>query len=616
MVMVNSGIKVVDDAIKDIKKRRCSILVVGKKAAETFTFQLAKSFCKKPESHLDNAKKYQTIYVNFSDSRESYLDKSKKIKWDSKNEEPDEFVDMYDRRSVGDPDNIVNMISNSVERMKDENEESTSLQEIIVIVNSLSRLALYKGEEKVLDFLSTMNYLEYPDIRLLVFFYLDVSLHKDLFVNKVKSLVDSAIVFRENNEMEITENFLGLEGFGESTAVKKWYPCLDIKEYGIVPVDFLEISSKYSKIDEEIQDNEIKKKEEFKKEKELKKRLEFAEARKIMEYCKKEGFLDDEELENYKNLITNEKELINWIKKKQKEYKRENLKTFRTGIWAIDRLFSEKENILGGIEHIFGIAIVYDIHLVDMYPVFAKILCRCFEEEKTFIEISTEDNPELFLESLQYSHGMNLEYRKIQNELLEKEKPKFKFINCYGIEPSKGGFKKCDNIFYTDAPYNITLLFAKYKAARESLSRVLRQEGDETGPVIWLNSYSNLASVSSVKNAYSLGVNTIMAQDVWSPQDKWFSLMLFSMQRGFLSHEDEQTLLQVLDGTIEFRSRRIFGNRIYYLRVPKMPKTDRTVAWTPYTIMEEKLGFLSLDEETVYHYLKAGILEIKGGMKA
>lgn len=43
MVEVHSGIKVIDDALKGIKKKRCSILVVGKKAAETFTFQLVKS---------------------------------------------------------------------------------------------------------------------------------------------------------------------------------------------------------------------------------------------------------------------------------------------------------------------------------------------------------------------------------------------------------------------------------------------------------------------------------------------------------------------------------------------------------------------------------------------
>lgn len=593
MVEVHSGIKVVDDAIKEIEKRRCSILVVGKKAAETFTFQLAKSLCTKQKSQSNNTAELQTIYVNFNDSRESFLDKSKKIEWDSKNEKPDEFIDLYDRRSVGDPDNIVSIIANSVERMRNEKKERTSSHEIVVIVNSLSRLALYRGEDKVLDFLSTMNYLEYPDIRLLVFFFLDNSLHESLFINKVKSLVDSAIVFREDHDMEITENFFGLQGFGESTTVTKWYPCLDMKEYGIVPVDFLEITALCNK-DEE-----------------LKRRVEVAEARKILEYCKREGFLDDE----YKILIVDEKKLIEWMKKNQKKYKRENLKTFRTGIWAIDRLFSEEENILGGIAHIYGIAIVYDVHRMDMYPVFAKILCQCFEEEKSFIEISTEDDPESFLESLQYSHGMNLEYRRIQNELLEEKKPKFKFINCYGIKPSNEEFKKCGNIFYADTPYNITILFAKYRAARESLRKVLKPEGDETGPVIWLNSYSNLASVSSVENAYSLGVNTILAQDVWSPKDQWYSLMLFSMQRGFLPPEDEQTLLQVLDGIIEFKSRRILGNRIYYFRVPKMPKTNKTVAWTPYKIMREKLGFLPLDEETVYHYLEAGILKIKGGVK-
>jgi KaiC/GvpD/RAD55 family RecA-like ATPase len=591
MVEVRSGIKVVDDAIKGIKKRRCSILVVGKKAAETFTFQLAKSFCAKQKSQPNNVTDFQTIYVNFNDSKENISEKAKRIGWNSKNEGPDEFIDMYDRRSVGNPDNIVNTISNSIARIREEKKKEP-VREIVVFVNSLSRLALYLGEDKVLDFLSTMNYLEYPDINLFVFFFLDDSLHESLFISKVRSLVDCAIVFRENYEMEITENFFGLEGFGESATVTKWYSCLDMKEYGIIPVDSLDIARLCKEDDEE-----------------LKRRVELAEARKVMEYCKREGYLDDDE---YENLRMDGDKRIEWMKEKRKKYKREDLKTFRTGIWAIDRLFSDEENILGGIEHIFGIAIVYDIHLVDMYPVFAKIVCRCFEEEKSLIEISTEDNPELFLLSLQYSHGMNLEYEAIRNELLRKKKPKFKFINCYGIEPSEEEFKRCDNIFYTDAPYNITILFSKYRAARESLKKALRQEGDETGPVIWLNSYSNLASVSSVENAYSLGVNTIMAQDVWSPKDKWFSLMLFSMQKGFLSPDAEQTLQQVLDGIIEFKSRSILGNRIYYFRVPKMPKTDKTVAWTPYRIMEEKLGFLSLDEETVYHYLEAGILDIKG----
>jgi KaiC/GvpD/RAD55 family RecA-like ATPase len=625
MVMVHSGIKVVDDAISKIEKKRCSILVVGKKAAETFTFQLAKSFCEKGKPQSGISKRFQTVYVNFNDSDENFSEKAMQVGWGSKNEKPedlfDAYIDMYDRRSVGGIDAIVKEISDKIDRIRNEKREE-SLEEVLVIVNSLSRLALYLGEEKVLNFLSTMNFLKYDDINLLVFFFLNDSLHEPLFTNRVKSLVDSAIVFREDYKMEITENFFGLEGFGESSIMTKWYPCLDLKERGIVPVDFLEMSKEYRRKDEESKngkeiekEKEIKRNEELKKHEKLKKKVEFAEARKIIEYCKGKGFLSHDELESYEHLVEDEEELVKWMKRKQKEYSKKDLKTFRTGIWAIDRLFSEKTNLLGGMEQLFGIAIVYDIHLIDMYPFFAKILCRCFEEDKSFIEISTEDNPELLLESLEYSHGMYVDRDTIREELLKKEKSHFRFINCYGAEPSEDEFKKCDNITYTDTPYNITILYARYKDARESINKELRRKGDETGPIIWLNSYSNLASVSSVENAYSFSVNTIMARDIWSPQEKWFSLMLFSMQRGFLSKEDEQTLLQVSDGIIEFKSRRILGNRIYYFRVPKMPNTDKTVPWTPYKIMEEKLGFLPLDEETVYHYLNTGILEIKGGMK-
>jgi KaiC/GvpD/RAD55 family RecA-like ATPase len=83
------------------------------------------------------------------------------------------------------------------------------------------------------------------------------------------------------------------------------------------------------------------------------------------------------------------------------------------------------------------------------------------------------------------------------------------------------------------------------------------------------------------------------------------------MQKGFLSSEDDENMLQVLDGIIRFSSRSVLGNRRYYFCAPKMPKTNETVSWTPYVI-KETLGFLPLDEETIFHYLEEKILEIEG----
>jgi KaiC/GvpD/RAD55 family RecA-like ATPase len=636
MVEVHSGIKVIDDAIKEVSKKRCSVLVMGRKAAETFIFQLASSLCENHKSQTDNSKKIRTIYVNFNDSDENFLEKAERVGWGSEEEklkgekkEPkdliDIYIDLYDRRSVGGIDSIVKKISDEVRESSDEVIESSdevressdevressdevressddalesknklkeeSKGQIVIILNSLSRLALYLGEDRVLDFLSTMNYLETDaDISLLVFFTLDDSLHESLFVNRVKSLVDNAIIFKEDNEMEITENFFGLEGFGESTVVAKWYPCLDIEEYGIVPIDFLEVSKSYEK------------------DKDLKERIKLAEARIIMKFSKKEGYLDSNLEKNFKNIIKDEKEPVEWLDSKQKEYRNKHEKTFRTGIWAIDRVFSEKNNILGGMEHYYGIAVYYEIPPLDMHPVFAKILSQCFEDKKPFIEISIDDTPNVFLDSLKFSHKMKLEHEKIKKELIKGSK--FRFINSYGIEPSKE-LGKGGNIINIDNPYNVTIMFAKYREARKSLHKKLDPKEDETGPVIWLNSYTGLTSVTSFENAYSFGVSTIMAQDVWSPKDKWKSFMLFSMQKGFLSEKDDENMLQVLDGIIRFSSRRILGNRMYYFCAPKMPKTNKTVGWTPYRITE-RLGFLPLDEKTVYHYLEAGVLVIKG----
>ena len=597
MVEVHSGIKVVDDAIKDVSKERCSILVMGRRAAETFIFQLTRSLCKKPEPQSEEAKGFRTIYVNFNDSNENFSEKAENVGWDSKNKKPDDlvdiYIDMYDRRSVGGIDSIVKKISDEVKEIGKKTKKK-AINQIVVIVNSLSRLTLYLDEDNVLDFLATMNFLENPaDISLLVFFFLDDSLHEPLFINRVRSLVDNAIVFREDHEMGITEDFFGLQGFGESSTVTKWYPCLDIKKHGIVPIDFLEIP------------------ESCKEDDELKERMKLAEARIMMEFCKKEGFLDDNLVKNFENLVKDEKKPVEWMKSKEKEYRKKREKTFRTGILAIDRIFSEKDNILGGMEHYYGIAVYYEIPPLDMHPVFAKILCQCFEDGKPFIEISIDDTPNVFLDGLEFSHKMKLERKKIKAELEKKKKPRFKFINSYGIEPS-GKLGKSDNIINIDNPYNVTIMFGKYREARDSLRKGLKPKKNETGPLIWLNSYTGLASVTSFEISYSFGVSTIMARDVWSPKDKWNSLMLFSMQKGFLSDKDDENMLQVLDGIIRFSSRRIFGNRMYYFCSPKMPKTNKTVGWTLYRL-KERLGFLPLDEETVYHYLKAGVLEVKGG---
>ena len=602
MLEVHSGIKVVDDAINKVKKQRCSILVMGRKAAETFIFQLAKSLCEERESQSEKAEEFQTIYVNFNDSDENFIEKAERIGWGSENEKhdneirkPDDlvdmYIDMYDRRSVGGIDYIVKEISDKILEIRKNTEYGTE-REIVIIVNSLSRLALYLEENKVLDLLATMNFLDTANIPLLVFFFLDDSLHEPLFINRVRSLVDGAIVFREDHQMEITENFFSLEGFGEPSSVTKWYPCLDIKEYGIVPVDFLELSNP--------QEDE-----------EFRRRIRVAEARMVLRYGKREDFLNPEEQENYESLKKDEKKLLRWMERKQSDFRtKKDEMTFRTGIWAIDRIFSGKDDhLLGGIEHYYGIAIYYDVPPIDMHPVFAKILCQCFEDEKPFIEISIDDTPDSFLGSLD-SHGMKGELEKIKEEWLEEEKPRFKFINSYGVELSKD-LKGSKNIINIDNPYNVTIMLAKYRAARESLLRVSKTGEDEIGPVIWLNSYTGLASVTSVDNAFSFGLSTIMARDVWSPGDKWKSLMLFSMQKYFLSPEDDANLLQALDGTIEFSSRRILGNRMYYFSAPKMPKTNKMVPWTPYRI-KEKLGFLPLDEETVYDYLKAGVLKVKG----
>ena len=324
---------------------------------------------------------------------------------------------------------------------------------------------MYLGEDKVLDFLATMNFLDTADIPLLVFFFLDDSLHEPLFINRVKSLVDGAIVFEEDYQMEITENFFSLQGFGESAAAAKWYPCLDIKGYGIIPVDFLEVS-------------------ELHEDKELRRRMEVAQARIILEYCKKEGILSVNEEKDYESLMKDEEKLSEWMEKKQSNFRMDKeRKTFRTGIWAIDRIFSDRVNILGGIEQFYGIAIFYDIPPIDMHPVFAKILFQCFEDEKSFIEISIDDTPNVFLDSLELSHKMEMEYKRIKDELLKTEGARYKFINSYGIKPSED-LEESVNIINIDNPYNVTIMFAKYREARKSLRETLNPEENETGPVI------------------------------------------------------------------------------------------------------------------------------------
>lgn len=607
---VLSGIKVVDNAIKKIKKQKCSILIMGRKAAETFIFQLTGKLCQVDKSRLKNSGKAHTIFVNFNDSNENLRIKAKRIKWDFTQSTPNYFINMYDKRSVGSIDNVVKEISDEIDKIKKKNKKE-HINQIIIIVNSLSKLALYLGEDKVLDFLVTMNFLDTAEIPLLVFFSLNDSLHESLFINRVESLVDSSIVFKEDHQMEITENFFSLKGFGESGMTTKWYPCLDINEYGIIPVDSLVVA----KSDENEEEGKEKKREgeESKKKKvsaddELIKRINTANAKMILKYCHEEGYIDHN---RYINLKDDEEKLLEWIEKENENFKI-NKKFFRTGIWAIDRIFSDKDNLLGGMEHFYGIAIYHDTPPIDMHPIVAKIITQCLEDEKPFIEISIDDTPNVFLDSLRYSHKMDVDYKTIKEELLkEKLKSKFRFINSYGIEPF-GDLSVSENIINIDNPYNVTIMFSKYKDARDSLKKVFNPEKNEIGPVIWLNSYTGLGSITSVENAYSFGVNAVMAQDVWSPEDQWNSLMLFSMQKNFLSPEDDMNLLQALDGTIEFSFRKILGNRIYYFHVPKMPKTNKTVPWTPYKIMKEKIGFLSLDEETIYYYLKSGVLRIKG----
>jgi KaiC/GvpD/RAD55 family RecA-like ATPase len=618
MLEAHCGIKVVDDALNKIRKKRCSVLVIGRNAAETFVFQLTRSVCKKDSNESsDKSKKIQTIYVNFTDSEENRRAKAKRVKWNLEEEKLTDIIDMYDRRSVGSIDNVVKEISDKIDNAKGHSSAAPSKKEVIVIVNSLSRLALYLGEEKVLDFLITMNFLGSHDTLIHIFYYLDDSLHEPLFIDRVKSLVDCAIIFREDYEMEIRENFFGLQGFGESATVTRWYPCLDIREYGIVPMDYLEVR-KYE--DSPESNNSPESEKTLIKDEEIERRIRVAEARMRVEYCKEESLLNDEDQKNYKTLYENEEKLCKWLKK-QEEILIAQRENFRSGIWTIDRIFSEKDNILGGLEHYYGIAIYFDVPPIDMHPVFGKILHQCLEDNKPFIEISIDDTPNVFLNSLKEAHSMNTEYEKIKDALLEDEHPRLKFINSYGIEPS-GELVGSENIINIDNPYNVTIMFAKYRKARELLNKAMRSEQTsassaepeerETGPVIWLNSYSGLAAVTSVDNAYSFGVNAIMAQDVWSPKDEWKSLMLFSLQKYFLSEEDDMNLLQVLDGIIEFSCRRVLGNRMYYFRVPKMPKTNKTVGWTPYKIMKERLGFLPLDEDTVYHYLKAKVLRIRG----